>query len=322
MNIWRPQNFHGMNKNHFFEGWYFKNTSSQRDYVFAVIPGVSIGDDSHAFIQIIDNMNFSDYYRFKFEDFKFSKKPFWISIGENYFSLKGFSIKLDYIFAELKFKELTPWPVTIFSPGAMGYYGFFNFLECYHGILSFTHEIKGKVIVKGKNVEFNEGNGYIEKDWGRSFPKSWIWASSNNFENEKASFTLSIANVPFGRNYFVGFIIGLYLNGKIYRFTTYNGSKIEDLQIKENTMILKTKKGDQSIDVKILKKDGDILLSPQNGNMQGRIKESLNSEIEITLKSKGSTIFKGIGINAGLEINGDILEDIKNDKKGKISLKE
>ncbi|MGC8819420.1 MAG: hypothetical protein C0176_07485 [Mesoaciditoga sp.] len=61
MNIWKLQNFHGKNKNKFFEGWYFKNTSSQKDYAFAVIPGISIGEDSHAFIQIIDSRNFSNY---------------------------------------------------------------------------------------------------------------------------------------------------------------------------------------------------------------------------------------------------------------------
>jgi len=127
--------------------------------------------------------------------------------------------------------------------------------------------------------------------------------------------------VPFGRNYFVGFIIGLYLEGHIYQFTTYNGSKISDLQIKENTVLLKVIKGAESIDFKISKHGDNILLSPKNGDMNGRIKESLNSEIEITLRSKGSILFKGKGINSGLEINGDILEDIKNDKSKKISLK-
>jgi len=78
--------------------------------------------------------------------------------------------------------------------------------------------------------------------------------------------------VTFGRNYFVGFIISFYLEGHIYQFTTYSGSKISDLQ-KENTVLLKVIKGTESIDVKIPKHGDNILLSPKNGDMNGRIKK-------------------------------------------------
>jgi hypothetical protein len=320
MNIWHPENFHGNKKNKFFEGWYFKQTSSQKDYVFAVIPGVSIGEDSHAFIQIIDNRNFSKYYRFKFEDFRFSNNPFSVSIDKNYFSLESLSLETEYIKANLYFRELKPWPVKLLSPGAMGFFGFFKFLECYHGILSFNHMVTGNVVVKGKNIDFENGNGYIEKDWGKSFPKSWIWASSNNFDNSDASFTLSIANVPFGRSYFVGFIIGFYLNGMIYQFTTYNGARIFNLRIEDNAIYLRVERGKLSIDIKMSKGAGSFLLAPRNGDMVGRIEESLNSNIEVTLRSNGSVLYAGKGINAGLEVVGDIIEDIRNSKSKRISL--
>lgn len=320
MNIWHPENFHGNKKKKFFEGWYFKQTSSQKDYVFAVIPGVSIGEDSHAFIQIIDNRNFSKYYRFKFEDFKFSNNPFWISIDKNHFSLEGLYLETEYIKANLNFRNLKPWPVKLFSPGAMGYFGFFNFLECYHGILSFNHLVVGNVVVNGESIDFGNGNGYIEKDWGVSFPKSWIWASSNNFKDSDASFTLSIANVPFLGSYFVGFIIGFYLNGRIYQFTTYNGARIFNLRINDNTISMRVERGKLSLDVKMIKGGGSILLAPKNGDMVGRIEESLNSKIEVTLKSDNTVLFTGSGINAGLEVVSDIIEDIKNSKTKRISL--
>ncbi|MDN5338808.1 MAG: tocopherol cyclase [Thermotogaceae bacterium] len=322
MNIYHPENYHGKNKKNFFEGWYFKNSDSQQKYVFAVIPGVSIGDDSHSFIQIIDNDGFSKYYRFDFDDFKSSNNPFSVSIRNNYFSLKKIVLDLEDISAELFFENIKPWPVTLFKPGAMGPYGFLNFLECYHGILSFNHTVKGTVVVRGKEKDFKKGKGYIEKDWGRSFPKSWIWSASNDFENSDASFTVSIANVPFGRSYFVGFILGLYLNGKIYQFTTYNGAKIHELYIENNKISFKASRKKYHLEVEIIKGKGNILLAPKNGNMVGRINESLDSEIRIIFRKGNEIVFSGKGINAGLEVNGDILKDIKNDKKGKVFLKE
>jgi len=54
--------------------------------------------------------------------------------------------------------------------------------------------------------------------------------------------------------------------------------------------------------------------------MVGRIEESLNSNIEVTFKSNGSVLYAGKGINAGLEVVGDIIEDIRNSKSKRISL--
>jgi tocopherol cyclase len=42
--------------------------------------------------------------------------------------------------------------------------------------------------VGGRRVDFSGGSGYIEKDWGRSFPRAWIWAQSNTFTQPGTSF--------------------------------------------------------------------------------------------------------------------------------------
>jgi hypothetical protein len=121
--IYHPESYHGEGKKNFFEGWYFKNTSSNGSYVFAIIPGISIGSDSHSFIQVIDNRGYSKYFRFEFSDFKFSNKPFWVKIKDNYFSLEKIKINLENFEGQLIFKGLKPWPVSIFSPGVMGPFG-------------------------------------------------------------------------------------------------------------------------------------------------------------------------------------------------------
>lgn len=320
-NPWKPELYHGKGKQNFFEGWYFKLSDTKKNYVLAVIPGVSIGSDSHAFIQILDSNHFTNYYRFELLDFHFSNKPFKISIGNNHFSLNRLELNLEGIKADVAFGMLNPWPVSFFNPGAMGPYGFLPFLECYHGILSFNHTAAGAVVINGKKKDFQQGNGYIEKDWGTSFPKSWIWAASNNFEMSTASFSASIANVPFGTNYFVGFIIGLYVEGNLYQFTTYNGAKVYDLSINENKISFKALRKKYSLDVVITKNEGGILLAPESGNMTGRVNESLNSEIQIILQYKSKTIFVSKSNNTGLEITGPILQDIKNDEKGEVFLK-
>ncbi|MDK2839699.1 MAG: tocopherol cyclase [Thermosipho sp. (in: thermotogales)] len=308
--IYHPESYHGEGKKNFFEGWYFKNTSSNGSYVFAIIPGISIGSDSHSFIQVIDNRGYSKYFRFEFSDFKFSNKPFWVKIKDNYFSLEKIKINLENFEGQLIFKGLKPWPVSIFSPGVMGPFGFLNFLECYHGILSFNHKVRGYLKVNGKEIDFNNGKGYIEKDWGISFPKSWIWSASNDFEKDE-SISISIATVPFFRNYFVGFIIGLYVRGKLYKFTTYNGSKIKNLEIFEDKIFLTVQKRKYKINVEIIKSEGNILIAPRQGEMVERISESLNAKVKVKLYKGDELLFAGIGKNAGLEVVGNIIDDMK-----------
>jgi hypothetical protein len=49
--IFHPEIFQGsLNGKNYFEGWYFKHVSENADDAFAVIPGISLSDDTHAFI--------------------------------------------------------------------------------------------------------------------------------------------------------------------------------------------------------------------------------------------------------------------------------
>jgi len=69
----------------------------------------------------------------------------------------------------LCFSCINPWPVTLLSPGVMGWYAWVPFMECYHGVVSLDHTIEGilHVDVDGTAVDFGGGRGYTEKDWGR-----------------------------------------------------------------------------------------------------------------------------------------------------------
>ena len=64
----------------------------------------------------------------------------------------------------------------------MGWYSFVPFMECKHGIVSVNHDLSGILNVNDEVLISDGGKGYIEKDWGTSFPEAWIWMQSNNFQ--------------------------------------------------------------------------------------------------------------------------------------------
>ena len=38
-----------------------------------------------------------------------------------------------------------------------------------------NHTVNGVLMINNEEIDINNGKGYIEKDWGTSFPKKYIW---------------------------------------------------------------------------------------------------------------------------------------------------
>lgn len=331
--IWTPGIYQGGNKTReYFEGWYYKIVDEKEKHIYAIIPGISISEDkaaSHAFIQIIDGVSMdSHYYKYNIKNFKFSKKTHEIYIGGNHFTDKDMNLNIDIdnrkITGDMCFENLVYWPVRLMSPGAMGWYRFVPFMECYHGIISMNHRIKGYINIDGSPINFDDGRGYIEKDWGRSFPSSWIWLQSNHFEEPDISLTASVARIPWLGKAFIGFIAGLRINGKLYRFTSYTGAKLKDVRLYYNRIFISMEDRNFRLDIIATKSDTGKLASPQNGLMKGKVDESISAKVEFSLLKFGDgrkkLVYKGYGRNTGLEVMGNMEEILilKNNTKSKI----
>jgi len=297
-------------KDNYFEGWYYKLVDKKLDNVFAVIPGISIKDndrDTHAFIQVLDGKNaVSSYYDFSCRHFTYSKKGFDISIGKNHFSGKGMYLDIERggIRADIRFENTAGWPVRIFSPGAMGWYSFVPYMECYHGVLSMDHDLKGFMEIDKKEIDFGGGKGYIEKDWGTSFPEGWIWLQTNNFTScQPCSLMLSIARIPWRGKSFTGFIGGFLYRGDFHIFATYNGSRLEGLSYGTDggVSVELTGKG-RKLKIYATRKKSARLASPVMGAMDGRIDESMDAEIRVSLSRSGRVVMEDCGRCGGFEM--------------------
>ena len=118
---------------------------------------------------------------------------------------------------------------------------------------------------------------------------------------------VSIAKIPSFGLKFTGFLSVFLFQGKIYKFATYTRAKVDLISIepKRAKFILKDKHHELHITAR--KKGGTRLPSPSDGEMSGRILESLTSEIDVEFYSKGpnkerTLLFKDTGIHSGLEI--------------------
>jgi tocopherol cyclase len=315
--IWRPAMYQGkMSMKGYFEGWYYKFADKTEKQVFALIPGVSFakdGQQSHSFIQFIgDSGRSSRYFRFNIKDFSTSDNSSGIRIGKSYFSPARIEVDInqppDSIKGSLSFKGLTPWPVKLLSPGAMGWYAFVPAMECYHGVLSFDHLIEGGLEFNGQYIDFSGGRGYIEKDWGSSFPSYHIWLQTNHFTTPGTSLMVSVANVPWLKNSFDGFIAGFYHDGRLYPFTTYSGARIVYLHYDQKKLKLHFQSKQYRLEISVSCQRGAELLTPVQGAMQGRLSESLAASTHLKFfrldQGREDLVFEDEGRHTGLEIEG------------------
>lgn len=302
-------------KKNYFEGWYFKMVANDGSSILSLIPGISLssdGKEQHAFIQIINGITAeTSYYSFPIEEFSFSKKEFAIRIADSYFSKDSIIIDVkdenSIISGKITmFDQVEYTSDRLLNAGIMGWYRFVPFMECYHGVASLTHSLNGKLIVNNEVHDFTGGKGYIEKDWGSSMPSSWIWMQSNNFSDENSSFMLSIADIPWLKKSFTGFLGFFYHNNKIHHFATYRPTKLQ-LEIADSSELkIKIENKKNTFIINARSNNAGILKAPVKGTMDRRIPESINATIKITMMDKkGAVIFMDSTNIAGLEMVGD-----------------
>ncbi|MDD3165104.1 MAG: tocopherol cyclase family protein [Oscillospiraceae bacterium] len=253
-----------------FEGWYFKH--QLEDDTIALIPGRAA---SGAFVQLISAAGSR-----QFDVPALSVDAGVIKAGKCVFSAHGCTVDLPGVSGELAYGPPTPLRADIMGP-----FRFFP-MECRHGVISMGHTLRGSLTIDGTPHRFSGGNGYIEKDSGTSFPRSYLWLQCNDFA-APCSVMVSIACIPFCGMHFTGCICAMIYAGHEYRLATYTGVRIHaasasHICLSQGRLLLK-------IDI-TPSQDGHPLRAPVRGSMSGVIRESSNASIFLQLWDNGKQV--------------------------------
>jgi tocopherol cyclase len=294
----------------FFEGWYYNMVLINESKTIAVIPGILINDNErHAFLMVAYE-NISHYFRFPFDAFHSSAitDEFRVSIertNNNRTRTNVFSEHVLYVdvqsiegddATEMIHMNLTmsvhtrPNDISWLMPGTMGPFSWLSFLQCNHHVLSMRHEIHGSLQI-GQHRHTNiTAIGYLEKDWGRMFPSTWIWGQANHWIDTNtsvlASLFFSFAIVPSGFGLELpGFLIIFEHNMEYYRFNSYLLSMVHHLTFDNRTNSMSFTVYDvlfeSKLRVQIHFKDstnGALLYAPRQGRMEKFVKEILDND--------------------------------------------
>lgn len=316
MEFFHPERFQGrLKRRSYFEGWYFKQVSEDASAAWSFIPGLSYGPDGRgeAFVQAIDgSTGATEWYPYPVEAFSAARGGFEVRVGDSVFSLAGIRARLGAgptrIEADLAFDSSVPYPATLLSPGIMGPYSWVPFMECRHGLVSMDHGVSGEVRARGGVARMDGGRGYIEKDWGSSMPSSWIWSQTNSFPSRGDSFMLSVARIPWLGSSFTGFLCVLRAGGRLRRFASYTGHRLERVEVGERDVRIRIAGRGQELSFEARRERAGFLAAPVRGVMSRRIAESIDARVRVSLTEGGATIWSGESSRAGLELVGESAE--------------
>jgi hypothetical protein len=238
---------------------------------------------------------FSHTFTFPYQQFQADERSLNISIAENTFSEHGIHLSLhddEYAITA----DITYGPLVRLKSSIMGFFAQIPLMECYHAVYSMKHDIRGSLRINSQAYDLAGGTGYIESDYGTSFPSKYLWIQCNLFDKD-GSFFFSRALIPFLKTNFNGFICSFIRKGKEYRFATYNHAKV----ISAGSGQVVITKGRYKLIVLYEKENAEGLKAPVTGRMERIIHESLNGKCKVILFKDGEEIAMLAGTNAGIE---------------------
>lgn len=288
--------FQNLHRKEYFEGWYYKQVTADQRTVLCLIPGLSVhAGKVSPFVQINFTEKIGDTWHqttdwLDYAALRSQDEPFMIQLGENTFRRDGISIAYHgarmQVSGTLRFLDAIAPPASGWAPTMMGPFSYLPGMECIHSVISLSHTVEGSLLINGRSVDFTQGKGYIEKDWGSSFPKRYVWMQSNHFAKEGSLF-FSWADIPMFGTYFHGYIAHLYYQGKHHRFATYTPGRCQ-LQAGEHGVEMILTNRDCELRITATQTVGAELIAPYRGEMIHTIKEGLYGHLSFCLKQQGS----------------------------------
>ncbi|MCL2843565.1 MAG: tocopherol cyclase family protein [Oscillospiraceae bacterium] len=259
-----------------FEGWYYKHQANGKS--LALIPGRA---EDTAFVQVVTD---ACAYHVTYPLSAYRRGDV-LRVGGNVFSSDR--VKLDIqapqlsLTGEIVYENLTP-----ICGDIMGPFRWFP-MECRHGVLSMRHTLHGGCVINGETQDFTGGQGYIESDSGRSFPKGYTWVQCNDFTD--CSIMAAVARIPFYGLRFWGCICVVWLDGREYRLATYQGVKIAACR----PGFLELKQGKHCLTITVDDPGGHALQAPRLGKMSSVIKENIACPAHFRFMEGQRVVFEG-----------------------------
>lgn len=288
----------------FFQSWFYRLQWADRS--ICLIPGVSVGEEPHAFIYIVDsNGQMSHIINYPIAEFSCASCIPIIKIGNNMFSLS--KIHLDIESPELSLKGdiyLSDIRTDKCSDMAMGLFKIFDCLEYNTHICATDGRADGEISLNGNPFRLSGAHLYAAKSWGESFPEAYLWIQGRFFAG--VSLSLSLGRVPLGAFEMDSMTAVINDECRSYRLNSMCAGN-HDIRITPDALYLTAISGRHALKLQAQYGSKLTLPAPVLGDMDGEVGLSLDAKVKFQLYDldRGTCILRREGERIGLMLGGE-----------------
>ncbi len=325
----------------FFESWYYKHATvcpagpnkvkgvkTRNGRVLSIAPfSVRAPSGLVHFVQVIDGVSGCvRRYNIPKDAVSYRRFPFELKMADSVFRLDGMDVNLkdssSSLRASLRFGKLKPPSRGSLSKWLIDPTAFVPILHHQFGIASLDHSVSGYAELtegaRGECIDFADGRGYLEKEWGAKLPSSWLRIQTNAFDPAlgACSLSFSLARIKRWGIPMKGFICFLLAGDKEYRFNSLNGAKIDLLERGRDS--LRVLFSDKRYKVELLARElfpgsnPRPLCSQAGTSPQVLLGDSVDARVRVVLKRRNGptedVVFDATGQVVGTAVIGDLVD--------------
>lgn len=275
-------------RSNYFEGWFQKVYSRKYQASFIIIYGYATKNsaDTCGFIQVLTPNACPKIMYFPKHDISFDTNRHIVRMGENHFTTDSIIISSDDIEMNLHLQNNHPIPT---FKNSMGYSYFIPTLPCYHSVMNTAHLVSGSIRHSSKEYELDADLGYMEKNWGTSFPEKYFWLHAIDPFNPQISLLFSIADIQWLGKSFIKHVGHLRIEGEHIDLRALKDISISDMVIIENKRFVKIRSKELELDIWITYGNKVRFKGPYQGNMSRDIFHHTDALIGMSIKQNGKT---------------------------------
>jgi len=280
-----------LNKINYFEGWFQKVYSPQLNTTFIVIYGFATGDERKeiGFIQLCVPNQKIILLTFDKNEVVCHKKKHHVRFGNHVLSEKEIKIQTDEILIDLVISHKQERNKV---KNSMGNFYLVPNLPCYHAIVNDNQLINGTIQFQNEHYHLMNASGYLEKNWGKSFPEKYIWLHAfdpGNFENQ---LLFSKADIRWSGNTFTKHLGFIRINGEYFDLRKLKNCKITISKPDPTNQLIVIRSTTLDIELNVNFNKKVVFKGPENGQLNRPIEHfnDVSIEVKTSHKSKKNTL--------------------------------
>jgi hypothetical protein len=280
---YKPNSIRGnFERNKYFEGWFQKVYSKEHNASFILIYGYATqnSDDHFGFLQVLIPNQEPEIAYFPKNEVSCDIEQHIFRMGKNLMTTELIRIDINGLRIDLNFKNSQ---LSRTFKNSMGYAYFIPNLPCYHSVLTTAQNVSGEIQHNGVYYTLNNAMGYLEKNWGTTFPESYFWIHAVDPNNPARSLLFSKAKIVWLGKTYIKHVGYLCLDGQQIELRELKNFSVSNSNVSPENQIIQMRSASAQIDLSLDYGREVVFHGPKDGALSRLIQHKTDVKIEVLL---------------------------------------